>query len=96
MSFDLSTYASSSNSITMETRKSERLSQKQSHPVYNIDKNCPDSGHEADAEQVHATKRKQTRKRRGGYAGGRGGVGGQASGGRGGERGQSNTPPGVA
>ena len=92
MSFDLSTYASSSNSITMETRKSERLSQKQSHPVYNIDKNCPDSGHEADAEQVHATKQKQTRKRRGGYAGRRGGAGGQASGGRGGERGQSNTP----
>ena len=52
----------------MAERKSERISQKQCHPEYNIDLIYPDSGHEADAEQPAPI---QTRKR-----GGRGRRGG--------------------
>ena len=73
----------------MASRRSDRISQIQSHPVYNYDINCPDSGHEAGIEQVPATTQ-AVRKRRGRRGGGRGGAVGQASLGRG----QSNTPPG--
>ena len=59
--------------MTMATRRSKRIDQKQSHPEYNTDLICSDSGHEADLEQVQAPATKQTprkRKGRGGRVGG--------------------------
>ena len=90
MSSDLSTDASGSKNITMATRRSERISQTQSHPEYNTDIICYDSGHDADLEQVEAPA---PRKRRGSGCGGRGGRGVSQGSGRRGQPtpGSSNT-----
>ena len=68
MSIDLSTDASGSNNITIATRRNEWISQKPSHPEYNTDIICPDSGHEADVEQPapRQTCKRGGRGRRGG------------------------------
>ena len=76
------------SNITMATRKSERISQNQSHPEYNMDIICPDSGHEADVELVQVPASRQLRKRRG--RGGKGG-GGESQGST--RRGQLSTTP---
>ena len=54
----------------MVTRRSDRISQKQSHPVYNFDIICPDSGHEGDVELAQVPAPRQLRKRRGKGGGG--------------------------